>query len=91
MTTTSWDNVSAILRALDMSASIFDVVTTSDTIGRAKPAPDAHLAALDYLQLDQEHVVAGEDNPDGARAAQSAELECVGLIGEMHDSADFSG
>lgn len=91
VTTTSWDNVSAILRALDMSASIFDVVTTSDTIARAKPAPDAYLAALDYLQLDQENVVAVEDNPDGARAAQSAGLECVGLIGEMHDPAEFSG
>lgn len=89
VTTTSWDNVDAILRSLDLPLAGFDVVTTSDTIARPKPAEDAYTAALDYLKLDPTQVVAVEDNPDGAKAAKRAGLRCVGLIGEMHDVADF--
>lgn len=89
VTTTSRDNVDSILRSLDISWTQFDVVTTCETVARPKPAGDAYTAALDYLQLDPDQVIAVEDNPDGATSAIQAGLRCIGLIGEMHTVSGF--
>lgn len=89
VTTTSWENVDSVLSAVGIGISTFDVFTTSSTVEQPKPACDAYVTALEHLKLEPEQAIAIEDNPDGAKAAVRAGLRCVGLIGEMHDVADF--
>ena len=89
VTTTSLENIESVLDAIGIGLSNFDVFTTSSMVKHPKPAGDAYIKALQDLNLQPAQAIAIEDNPDGAKAAQRAGLRCVGLIGEMHDVADF--
>lgn len=59
--------------------------------GRApKPDPAVYLAALAECAVPAERAIAIEDSPAGIRSAQSAGVDCVGLINPVHNAAALS-
>lgn len=53
------------------------VVCRDDVGGRAKPAPDVFLRAVELLEVDPKDVVVIEDSPNGLEAARRAGLAAV--------------
>ncbi len=93
VTTTSADNVSALLGALSASSPAleFDVVLDSSDVDQPKPDQAAYLAALESLQEKPADCVAVEDNTDGVTAAESAGLTCVAFPNQNTAGHDFGG
>ena len=90
VTTTTHGNVSEILKATDVNPKIFDVVTTSDVVGKPKPHPDAYKTALNKLGLLPKQAIAVEDNLDGYNAAIKAKLKCVAFPSSMQHEEAFA-
>lgn len=79
VTTTSTDNVEALLSALRAGHDLpaFDVVLDSGQVDQPKPDPTSYEKALAELGLEPTDCVAIEDNVDGLRAAIAAGIRCV--------------
>ena len=91
VTTTSRENVTALVEALnpDVAADFFDVVVDSTSVDEPKPDPAAYAYALERLGERPENCVAIEDNPDGVRAAVAAGVTCVAFPNENTAQHDF--
>lgn len=57
----------------------FAVLEASDTVERAKPAPDMYAAAARALGADPKHTLALEDSGTGAQAARAAGLRLIAV------------
>lgn len=69
---------------------LFDLVTDSNTIARAKPAPDLFLHAASRLMVDPGRTVVIEDAEAGIAAARSAGMLVIGIgAGEHLTTADL--
>lgn len=92
VTSTSAENVSALLSALgpELKADDFDVVTDSSTVSATKPDPAPYLTALSALGESPEQCVAIEDNVDGVAAARAAGVACVAFPNGNTAGHDFS-
>ena len=92
VTTTSADNVSALLDAVstEIHADDFDVIVDASDVERPKPDGDAYLFALRTLGEEPGDCVAVEDNVGGARAATAAGLTCVAFPNENTTGHDFT-
>ena len=79
VTTTSPENVTALLEALRpaLQPEDFDVVVDSTDVERPKPDGAAYAFALQRLGEDPGDCIAVEDNVGGVRAAAAAGLTCV--------------
>ncbi len=95
VTTTSADNVAALMTGLSpaLGTGDFDLVVDSDSVERPKPAPDAYRFALEQLGEDAGACVAIEDNLGGVEAAEAAGLHCLAFpnantAGHDFDAAD---
>jgi HAD superfamily hydrolase (TIGR01509 family) len=93
VTTTSPENVSALLDALtpEVRREDFDVIVDSSRVDAPKPDPAAYAVALAHLGETSEHSIAIEDNPDGVHSAVAAGLRCVAFPNENTAGADLSG
>lgn len=93
VTTTSPDNVQALLAALADSIPLgtFDVVVDWDAVAERKPAPDAYRLAVSRLDETPATCVALEDNPAGVQSATSAGVRCIAFPNENTGDLDFSG
>lgn len=93
VTTTSRENVSALLDALspEISHDTFDVVVDASTVGEPKPDPAAYRHALQRLGEDSGHVVAIEDNKGGLQAAGAAGIRCIAFPNQNTAGSDFTG
>lgn len=60
-------------------AAYFDVVLSSDDVGRSKPAPDVFLAAAKGLGVPPDEAVVFEDSIYGVEAAVRGGFRCVAL------------
>ncbi len=92
VTTTSRENVSALLAALSpqVRRQDFDVVVDSSSVGQPKPDRAAYSYALEMLDESPTQCVAIEDNVDGVQSAVAAGLVCVAFLNENtagHDVA----
>ena len=65
------------------------VFTREDVPGRGKPQPDMFLLAAERSGVAPSACVVVEDSTAGVRAAQAAEMECVGFLGGGHAQADW--
>jgi HAD superfamily hydrolase (TIGR01509 family) len=76
VTTTSQQNIAALLEALqpDLKVSDFDLVVDSSSVERPKPDGAAYTFALESLGERADGCVAIEDNVDGVAAASAAGL-----------------
>ncbi|SEQ28795.1 HAD family hydrolase [Microlunatus flavus] len=92
VTSTSADNVAALLSALgpELSADDFDVVTDSSTVSATKPDPAPYLTALSALGESPEACVAIEDNVDGVASARAAGVAVVAFPNGNTAEHDFS-
>src|SRR6201995_6187473 len=93
VTTTSRDNVAALLTRLrpQVSDQDFDVIVDSSSVETPKPAPAAYVFALQALNEAPGDCVAVEDNVDGVLAAVAAGVPCVAFPNENTGQHDFSG
>lgn len=91
VTTTSRENIDALLTALSptVSAGSFDVIVDATSVEQGKPDPAAYVYALGSLGEDAGDCVAVEDNVGGARAAIAADVTCVAFPNENTAEADF--
>ena len=90
VTTTTHGNVSEILKATNVDPKIFDIITSSDFIGKPKPHPDAYNTALNKLGLLPNQAIAIEDNLDGYNAAIEAKLKCIAFPSSMQHGETFA-
>lgn len=91
VTTTSPDNVAALLGALTptVTAADFDVLVDSDQVDQPKPDAASYRFALRQLDVPAGEGVAIEDNVDGAKAAAAAGVACVAFPNENTAAAEF--
>ncbi len=92
VTTTSRENVAALLNALSPEVRLqdFDVVVDSSSVGAPKPDKAAYSFALQMLDEAPTQCVAIEDNVDGVHSAVAAGVVCVAFLNENtagHDVA----
>lgn len=91
VTTTSPDNISALLSALatDIGAETFDIIVNRDTVDNPKPDAAAYVFALDQLGESPRAAVAIEDNVGGVAAAVAAGVKCIAFPNENTIDGDF--
>jgi HAD superfamily hydrolase (TIGR01509 family) len=91
VTTTSPENVAALLAALgpDVRREDFDVVVDASDVEAPKPDGAAYAFALRQLGEPPERCVAVEDNVDGVAAAVAAGVACVAFPNENTAGHDF--
>lgn len=92
VTTTSRDNVTALLDALapTLDADSFDIVVDVTDVDEPKPDAAAYTFALDKLGVDVGEVIAIEDNPGGVASADAAGIVVVAFPNENTAGLDFS-
>jgi HAD superfamily hydrolase (TIGR01509 family) len=91
-TTTTFDNVDALLRAAlapDWRAH-FAAVVAGDDVARKKPAPDVYLEVLARLQRPASDCLAIEDSANGLKAATAASIPTFITRSEYFRDDDFS-
>jgi HAD superfamily hydrolase (TIGR01509 family) len=91
VTTTSKENVDALVGALGgaVERSDFDLLVDVTDVERPKPDESAYLHALSTLGVDAGESVAIEDNLDGVAAAKSAGLKVAAFPSENSVTHDF--
>ena len=91
VTTTSRQNIAALLDALRpaVQEADFSVIVDDTSVERPKPDPAAYTYALRQLGEDTAACVAIEDNVGGVQAAQAAGLTCVAFPNENTAQHDF--
>jgi HAD superfamily hydrolase (TIGR01509 family) len=84
VTTTSSENISALLTALRpaVERSDFDIILDSSSVEFPKPDRAAYDFAMRSLGEARDRCIAIEDNVDGVRAARAAGLTCVAFPNE---------
>lgn len=92
VTTTSAENVAAVLTALEshIAANTFDVVVDGSDVEQGKPDPASYTFALKQLGEQAGECVAIEDNEGGVRAAAAADVTCVAFPNENTAGGDFA-
>lgn len=91
VTTTSADNISALLDALSpvVQSTDFDVIVDSSDVDQPKPDQAAYDFALRQLNEDAGACVAIEDNAGGVEAARAAGLACVAFPNQNTAALDL--
>lgn len=56
---------------------VFDLIMSSSSVEKLKPAPDIHLKTLEYFNLKREDAVIFEDSLVGLMAAQNAGIDSI--------------
>jgi HAD superfamily hydrolase (TIGR01509 family) len=89
-TNTGRADVDRIFAALGV-ASLFDVAIVRENYARAKPAPDAYLAAAAALGFDPAECAVVEDTERGAAAGLAAGSPVVAVPNDLTHDNDFTG
>lgn len=67
----------------------FDLIISSERVGKSKPEPDVFLETARRLAVEPEHCLVLEDSPYGVMAAQRAGMSCIavpsGNLSALHD------
>jgi HAD superfamily hydrolase (TIGR01509 family) len=92
VTTTSRENVEAILSVLgaELGDDTFDLVVDRSAVAAPKPDAAVYAFALDQLGEDHGHAVAIEDNVGGVSAAAAAGVACIAFPNANTAGGDFS-
>lgn len=92
VTTTSQANIDALMAALQphISAEMFDLIVSSDSVAKPKPDAAAYEFALEQLGEDAASAVAIEDNVGGVASATAAGVTCIAFPNENTAGGDFS-
>jgi HAD superfamily hydrolase (TIGR01509 family) len=92
VTTTSVDNVTALLNALSshIARQDFDLIVDSSLVEAPKPDKSAYTFALRELGEEADSCIAIEDNADGVAAAVAAGVACVAFPNENTVTNDLT-
>jgi HAD superfamily hydrolase (TIGR01509 family) len=92
VTTTSRENISALMEAVrdDIVSSDFDFIADASSVDQPKPDGSAYSLALESLGQKPEECVAVEDNLGGVEAAKAAGLRCIAFPNENTSDHDFA-
>lgn len=92
-TTTTPDNVTALLRAsiAPDAESWFEVIAAGSMVPKKKPAPDIYFYAMERMQLGPEACLAFEDSENGLIAARAAGLKTIVTVSDYTQGHDFTG
>lgn len=93
VTTTSPENVDALVTALRPHVNLrgFDVVVDVTQVEQPKPDLDSYAFALDRLGVDAAHAVAIEDNLGGVKAAVAAGVKVIAFPNSNTSGHEFEG
>ena len=91
VTTTSAENVEALLSGLDsrLPRERFELILDRSDVDEPKPDPEAYLVALERLGETAANCVAIEDNVGGLQSATKAGITCVVFANENTAGHDF--
>ncbi|GAA4544890.1 HAD-IA family hydrolase [Pseudonocardia xishanensis] len=89
VTTTSPENVEALLTGLKLDRENFDLVVDNTTVDEVKPDPAAYRHALSVLGEEPGACVAIEDNRGGVESATAAGLACIAFPNANTEGHDF--
>lgn len=92
VTTTSRENISALMDAVreEIAGSDFDFIADASSVAQAKPDKAAYSLALEHLEERPEDCVAIEDNLGGVEAAKAAGLHCIAFPNENTTGHHFA-
>ncbi len=92
VTTTSAENISALLGALapDVTKDSFDIIVDSSDVTQPKPDAASYTFAIEKLGVSAQNCVAIEDNEGGVAAASTAGVTCIAFPNENTAQGDFS-
>lgn len=91
VTTTSPENISRLMAALQPSIQVsdFDLILNDASVDRPKPDKAAYTFALERLGEKSDDCIAIEDNLEGVESAIAAGLDCVAFPNENTAHHDF--
>ena len=92
VTTTSQENISMLMAALQPSIQVtdFDLILNDSSVDRPKPDRAVYTFALERLGEKSDNCIAIEDNLAGVESAIAAGLDCVAFPNENTAHHDFS-
>jgi HAD superfamily hydrolase (TIGR01509 family) len=92
-TTTTPDNVTALLRAslAQDAEDWFEVIAAGSMVPKKKPAPDIYFYAMERMGLTPAECLAFEDSENGLIAARAAGLKTLVTVSDYTQGHDFSG
>ncbi|MGL4695327.1 HAD family hydrolase [Enterococcus larvae] len=77
------------MNALDI-AKFFDILVSGEEVAHSKPAPDVFLRAAALLEINPKDCLVFEDTRNGSRAAEAAEMYCIGFENPEYPAQDLS-
>jgi HAD superfamily hydrolase (TIGR01509 family) len=92
VTTTSQENISMLMTALQPSIQVtdFDLILNDSSVDRPKLDKAAYTFALERLGEKSDDCIAIEDNLAGVESAMSAGLDCIAFPNENTAHHDFT-
>jgi HAD superfamily hydrolase (TIGR01509 family) len=92
VTTTSQENISRLMAALQPSIQVtdFDLILNDASVDRPKPDKAAYTFALERLGEKSDDCIAIEDNLSGVASAIAAGLDCIAFPNENTAHHDFN-
>jgi len=66
----------------------FNVIVSTQDVGKSKPAPDVFYRAAQLLGIDPEKCLVIEDSKNGIAAAQNAGMNCIAFQSETADAGN---
>lgn len=88
VTSTSQQNVTAILKASNLEDR-FKVTVTNSDINEGKPSPEPYQKALELLKTSSEACLAIEDSSKSAISAKKANIQVIAYPGENNQDQFF--
>ncbi len=79
------DYVKQVLKTLDLS-NFFSALVGGDLVKKGKPDPESFLLAASMLNIDPQDCLVIEDGINGMEAAQSAGMQCIGLVADKEQN-----
>lgn len=67
----------------------FCSILTGDDVHHVKPHPELYMKSLELLGVQPNEALSFEDSPNGARAAESANISCVVVPNESTEKLSF--
>jgi beta-phosphoglucomutase-like phosphatase (HAD superfamily) len=78
-----------VVQKLDI-AEYFDLLLSGDNVKQGKPFPDIYNRSAALLRVVPQNCVVIEDSNNGAKAAKSANMRCIGFQNPTSGNQDLS-